>query len=95
MNKSSITYIYFQLIFYHAKQKFAEEISHHITNVKCICFAMYTYNLNICHSHIVLIGSVTATFVWQINNKEQEGNALDFQIVSNRGKLNTGDSLNL
>ena len=63
-----------------------EEISHHITNVKCICFAMCMCNLNICHIHIVLIGSATA-FVWQISNKEQEGNALNFEIVSNRGRL--------
>lgn len=92
-------YIYFQHIFYHAEQKFVKEISRHITNVNCICFARYMYNLNICHIPITLIGSVTATFVWRINNKEHEGNALSFKrICFTEGEIyfnDTGYSLNV
>lgn len=48
---------------------------------------MYMFNLNICHIHIVLINSVTDTFVWQVNNNKEESNALDFKMISNREKL--------
>jgi len=77
-NNPSIIYIYFQHIFYHVKKVYGRYKPSY-TNVKCY-FAMYMFNLNTCHIHILLISFTSDTFVWQIHNK-QESNALNCEIV--------------